>query len=99
MAMKELEITFEFNLLVLSSYYNYSAHATSIVSFVVDRMKMKEVSMTDASQYGYRGRWLVERYTLTAKLFNVPSGDHQFKLFFRSGNGYYQYINYAGYYS
>jgi len=98
-AMKELEITFEFNMMVMSSYYNYSSHATTMVSFVMDRMKMKEVSLTDTSQYYGRGRWLVQRYTLTAKLFNVPSGDHTFKLYMKSGNYYYQYINYAGYYS
>lgn len=99
MAMKELEISFEFNFIVMSARWHYSSHACSMVSFVMDRMKMKEVSITDTSQYDYRGRWLVERYTLTAKLFNVPSGDHQFKLYFRSGNGHYQYINYAGFYS
>ena len=97
-AMKELEITFEFNFVLFSSAYNYSSHSTNMVSFVMDRMKMKEVSITDTSQMHNFGRWLTERYTLTAKLFNVPSGDHEFKLYMRSPNNQYQYINYGGYY-
>ena len=83
--------------MVKSYYYRNSSHATTMVSFVIDRMKMKEVSLTDCSQYYGRGRWLVERYTLTAKLFNVPSGDHTFKLYLKAPNGYHQFLSNSDY--
>jgi hypothetical protein len=98
-SMKELEIQFEFIFVSLSSAYRYSSHSTNAVSVVIDRIKLKEVSFTDTSQYRGYGRWICEKYVITAKLFNVPSGDHMFRLFMRSPNGSYNAINYAGYYS
>jgi len=98
-SMKELEITFEFMFVLLSSRYRYSSHSTLGVSAVFDRIKLKEVSMTDASQYRSWGRWITEKYTISAKLFNVPAGEHTFRIFIRSPSGYHNWINFAGYYS
>jgi len=98
-SMKELSMEYSFIFVVLSSKYNQSSHSTMAVSIAFDRIKLKEVAYTDASQYKNYGRWITHKYTLTAKLYNVPSGDHEFRIFARSPSNYPNYFNYAGYYS